>query len=205
MERVKVYNEKNMASKTGIGIFARLFRSHFPLLPVEEEGRLHDPALRENFIERVFALARWREVLAGDGSRGSLVAFHTKHKLLILSHSNRHYQEMGKLVAGAKQIPRQKLFDEYQKQLMEGLRIKATPKKNSNVLMHMAGYFKNHVSSDEKAELIDIIELYRKELVPLIVPITLINHYVRKFRQPYLADQYYLRPHPIELQLRNHA
>ena len=205
MERVKVYNEKNMASKTGIGMFARVFIRHFPLLPVEEEGRLHDPVLRESFIERIFVLARWREILAGDGSRGSLVAFHTKHKLLILSHSNRHYQEMGKLVAGAKQIPRQKLFDEYQKQLMEGLKIKATPKKNSNVLMHMAGYFKDQLSSDEKAELIEIIELYRKELIPLIVPITLVNHYVRKFRQPYLADQYYLRPHPIELQLRNHV
>ena len=88
---------------------------------------------------------------------------------------------------------------------MEGLKIKATPKKNSNVLMHMAGYFKDQLSSDEKAELIEIIELYRKELVPLIVPITLVNHYVRKFRQPYLADQYYLKPHPIELQLRNHV
>jgi uncharacterized protein YbgA (DUF1722 family) len=194
-----------MASRNGIGMFARAFMKHFPLLPVEEEGRLHDPVLRENFIERIFVLARWREVLSGDGSRASLIGFHTKHKLLILSHSTRHYQEMGRLVARAQQVSPQKLLEEYEKQLMEGLKHKATPRKNSNVLMHMAGYFKDQLSSDEKAELLDIINLYRNEQVPLIVPITLINHYVRKFDQPYLRDQYYLKPHPVELQLRNHV
>jgi uncharacterized protein YbgA (DUF1722 family) len=205
MERVKVYDERNPASKKGVGMFARIFMKHFPLLPVEEEGRLHDPAIRENFIERVFVFARWRETRAENGNSGSLVEFHTRHKLLILAHSSRHYQEMGRLVARMKQIPRHELFEEYQKQLMEGLKLKTTPKKNSNVLMHMAGYFKHQLSSDEKAELIEIIDRYRMELVPLIVPITLINHYVRKFNQSYLADQYYLKPHPAELQLRNHV
>ncbi len=205
MERVKVYNEKNMAERKGVGLFARAFMRHFPLLPVEEEGRLHDPALRENFIERLFALSRWRAVLAEGAGLSGLVAFHTKHKLQIMAHSTAHYQEMGRLVAGAKQIPAQKLFEEYGRKLMEGLKLKATPRKNANVLMHMAGYFKTQLSADEKAELLEIIDLYRSARIPLIVPITLINHYVRKYDQPYLRDQYYLKPHPIELQLRNHV
>jgi uncharacterized protein YbgA (DUF1722 family)/uncharacterized protein YbbK (DUF523 family) len=205
MERVKVYNEKSMTSRKGIGLFARAFMEHFPLLPVEEEGRLHDPGLRENFIERVFALARWREILNAKTGIGNLVEFHAKHKLMIMSHSTRHYQEMGRLVARAKQIPRQELFAEYQRLLMEGLKLNATSKKNANVLMHMAGYFKDQLSPGEKSELQEIIELYRKEFLPLIVPITLVNHYVRKYGQQYLADQFYLRPHPIELQLRNHV
>lgn len=205
MERVKVYNESGMASRKGIGLFARAFMEHFPLLPAEEEGRLHDPALRENFIERVFALARWREVLAGNADRGDLVEFHSKHKLLILAHSTKHYQDMGRLVARVKQMPLPRVFEEYQVRLMEALKLRATAKKNANVLMHMAGYFKEQLGSGEKAELVETIEMYRKAMVPLVVPITLLKHYVRKYDQPYLKDQYYLNPHPIELQLRNHV
>ncbi len=205
MERVKVYNEKNMAAPKGVGMFARVFMEHFPLLPVAEEGRLHDAELRENFIERIFTLARWRVFLAGNTGLGGLVEFHAKHKLLILSHSAKHYQEMGRLVAGAKKIPLQKLYSEYQRQLMEGMKLKATSKKNANVLMHMVGYFRNHLSAGEKTEMLDVIELYRKKQIPLIVPITLLNHYVRKFAHPYLKDQCYLNPHPVELQLRNHV
>ena len=205
MERVKVYNESGTASRKGIGLFARAFMEHFPLLPAEEEGRLHDPALRENFIERVFALARWRDVLAGNAGSGDLVEFHSTHKLLILAHSAKHYQDMGRIVAYVKQMPLPHVFEEYQARLMEALKLKATAKKNANVLMHMAGYFKDQLSSGEKAELIEIIEMYRQETVPLVVPITLLKHYVRKYEQPYLRDQYYLNPHPIELQLRNHV
>jgi uncharacterized protein YbgA (DUF1722 family)/uncharacterized protein YbbK (DUF523 family) len=205
MERVKVYGGQGMSVRKGVGIFARMFMEHFPLLPAEEEGRLHDPALRENFIERVFSLARWRNLVDENETPGALVEFHTKHKLLILSHSPRHYQEMGRLVAGAKRLPAKTLLDMYQQQFMEALKLKATSKKHANVLMHMAGYFKNQISSDEKAELIEIIEQYRLELVPLIVPITLVNHYVRKYDQPYLRNQYYLHPHPIEMRLRNHV
>jgi uncharacterized protein YbgA (DUF1722 family)/uncharacterized protein YbbK (DUF523 family) len=205
MERVKVYNDKSMAVRSGIGLFARAFMEHFPLLPTEEEGRLHDPGIRENFIECVFALARWREFLAGNGNPKGLIEFHAKHKLLILSHSTQHYQEMGRLVARAKQVPKQKLFEEYQTLFMKALKLRATPKKNANVLMHMAGYFKQQLTPGEKAELLEIIDRYRKELIPLIVPITLVQHYVRKYSQAYLMDQYYLNPHPIELQLRNHV
>lgn len=205
MERIKVYNEKGMPVKKGIGMFARVFIEHFPLLPVEEDGRLHDPGLRENFIERIFALARWRETLYNRGDRGGLVEFHTRHKFLILSHSMKHYQAMGRLVALVKELHLRELFTEYEKLLLGALKLRTTPKKNANVLMHMMGYFKKHVSSDEKKELLEIIDLYRNGILPLIVPVTLINHYVRKYEQPYLRKQYYLNPHPIELQLRNHV
>lgn len=205
MERVRVYNEKGMPVKKGVGMFARIFMEHYPLLPVEDEGRLHDPKLRENFVEGIFTLKRWREVLANKESRGNLVDFHTQHKLLILSHSPKHYQIMGNRVAQAKEIPLKDLFQQYQTILMEALQLKTTPKKNANVLMHTMGFFKEKLSSDEKKELLDVIEDYRQEYIPLIVPITLINHYVRKYDQPNLKQQVYLNPHPLELQLRNHV
>jgi len=205
MERVRVYNEKGMPVKKGVGMFARIFMEHYPLLPVEDEGRLHDPKLRENFIERLFTLKRWREVLEQKESRGTLIDFHTHHKLLILSHSPKHYQIMGKLVARAKDISLKELYQQYQAILMEALQLKTTPKKNANVLMHMMGYFKEQLSSNEKQELLEVIDHYRQEYIPLIVPITLINHYVRKYDQPYLKQQVYLNTHPLELQLRNHV
>jgi uncharacterized protein YbgA (DUF1722 family)/uncharacterized protein YbbK (DUF523 family) len=205
MERVRVYNEKGMPFKKGVGIFARVFMEHYPLLPVEDEGRLHDPKLRENFVERIFTLKRWREVLDKKESRGTLVEFHTQHKLLILSHSPKHYRIMGKLVAEAKGIPLKELYQKYQTILMEALQVKATSKKNANVLMHMMGYFRDQLSSDEKQELLEVIDHYRQEYIPLIVPTTLMNHYVRKYGQPYLKQQVYLNPHPLELQLRNHV
>jgi uncharacterized protein YbgA (DUF1722 family)/uncharacterized protein YbbK (DUF523 family) len=205
MERVKVYNETSVVSKNGVGMFARVFMEHFPLLPVEDEGRLHDPVIRENFIERVFALFRWRQAMAESRSRRSLIEFHTKHKLLILAHNQQRYREMGRFVARAKEMPLKDLLDEYQAQLLEVLKFKTTPKKNANVLMHIMGYFKEQLSSEEKKELLDVIELHRTGSVPLIVPVTLVNHYVRKYREPYLMEQAYLNPHPIELQLRNHV
>jgi len=205
MERVRVYNENGMPVKKGVGMFARIFMEHYPLLPVEEEGRLHDPRLRENFVERIFTLKRWRDVLGKKESRGVLVDFHTRHKLLTLSHSAKHYQIMGKLVAGGKEIPLKELYRQYQRVLMEALQVKTTSKKNANVLMHIMGYFKEQLSSDEKQELLGVIDHYRQEVTPLIVPITLIQHYVRKYDQSYLKQQVYLNPHPLELQLRNHV
>jgi uncharacterized protein YbgA (DUF1722 family)/uncharacterized protein YbbK (DUF523 family) len=205
MERIPVYNEKGMPVKKGVGLFARIFMDHFPLLPVEDEGRLHDPKLRENFIECVFVFKRWRECLSRGKSRQDLIDFHTKHKLLILSHSPKHYRMMGKLVGQAKAFALDELYQTYQRLLLEALRLKTTIKKNANVLQHMMGYFKKELSADEKRELLEIIGLYREAYVPLIVPITLMNHYIRKYDQPYLQGQYYLQPHPIELQLRNHA
>jgi uncharacterized protein YbgA (DUF1722 family)/uncharacterized protein YbbK (DUF523 family) len=205
MERVKVYNVSGMPVKTGVGIFARAFMEHFPLIPVEEDGRLHDPKLRENFIERIFTMKRWREALLGKKSVGTIVAFHSSHKLLIRAHSEKHYREMGKLVAEGKKRSIKDLYNRYETLLMEALRLKPTTRKNTNVLTHMMGYFKKQLSPDEKQELLEIINQYRSGYIPLIVPITLINHYVRKYEQPYLAQQVYLRPHPIELKLRNHV
>ncbi len=206
LERVKVYNAQGVPVKKGVGIFARLFMEHFPLLPVEDEGRLHDLNLRENFIQRLFAFKRWREVASRkNGALANLITFHTRHKLLILSHSPQHYRVLGNLVARAKEIPIKELYSQYQTLLMEALRLKTTPKKNTNVLYHLIGFFKKDLSADEKQELLDIIDSYAQGYLPLIVPITLINHYVRKYRQPYLKDQYYLNPHPLDLQLRNHV
>jgi uncharacterized protein YbgA (DUF1722 family)/uncharacterized protein YbbK (DUF523 family) len=205
MERVKVYNDKGMPVKKGVGLFARGFMEHFPLLPVEDEGRLHDPKLRENFIERIFVFKRWRELLSQPKRRGSLVDFHTKHKLLVLSHSPNLHRDMGRLVARAKETTTSHLYKRYETILMEALRLKTTNKKNVNVLHHVMGYFKKQLSSDEKQELLEVIDHYRFGHVPLIVPITLVNHYVRKYDKPYLREQYYLNPHPIELKLRNHV
>jgi uncharacterized protein YbgA (DUF1722 family)/uncharacterized protein YbbK (DUF523 family) len=204
-ERIKVYNEKGMPVKKGVGVFARIFRNHFPLLPVEDEGRLHDPELRENFIARVFTLKRWREASAGKESRGTLVDFHTRHKFLIFAHSPKHYRRMGTLVARAQGFPLRELYQQYQGLLLESLQLKTTPKKNANVLQHLLGYFKKSLSPDEKQELLEIIDHHRQGRVPLMVPLTLINHYVRKYDPPYLKQQIYLHPHPLELQLRNHA
>jgi uncharacterized protein YbgA (DUF1722 family)/uncharacterized protein YbbK (DUF523 family) len=205
MERVKVYDANGVPQKTGRGLFARAFMEHFPLLPVEEEGRLHDPKLRENFIEAIFTLKRWRESLAEGRTRGNLIGFHTRQKLLLLAHSPKHHRIMGKLVADAKSIHPHKLHDEYQTLLLEALQLRTTVKKNINVLQHLMGYFKRQLSGDEKQELLEIIDNYSRGHVPLVVPITLINHYVRKYGESYLEGQYYLHPHPIELHLRNHA
>lgn len=207
MERVKVYpaSGKGMAEKKGIGIFARAFMAHFPDLPVEEDGRLHDIVLRENFIERIFVHRRWRKLLAENMTTGGLIQFHTSHKLLLFSHSEKIYREMGRLVANAKHTPQDELFSSYEKQLMAALKLKSSLKKHTNVLLHLLGYFKTQLTADEKLELIEIIDKFKDGLIPLIVPITIINHYVRKYGQEYLAGQLYLNPHPLELKLRNHA
>jgi len=205
MERVKVSDPNGMPRKTGVGIFAGIFMKHFPLLPVEEEGRLHDPRLRENFIERIFIFKRWREMLPERKGRNKIIDFHTRHKLLLMSHSPKHYNMMGKLVAKAGELDAEALYSQYIALLMEALKLRTTVKKNTNVLQHLMGYFKKQLSADEKQELQELIDYYHRSHIPLIVPITLINHYVRKYGQPYLQGQYYLHPHPVELQLRNHV
>lgn len=202
---IKVYTSSGMPSHRGTGIFGGAFMRHFPLVPVIDEGRLHDPQLRENFIERVFVYKRWKDFLDASPSVRDLIEFHTEHKLLILSHSQKHASLLGKLVADAKRIDRKELFARYVQILMEGMQLIATVKKNTNVLLHIAGYFKKNLASDDRQELVEIIERYHSHHVPLIVPIVIINHYVRKFDEPYLKRQYYLRPHPLELMLRNHV
>ncbi|RJQ67032.1 MAG: DUF1722 domain-containing protein [Desulfobacteraceae bacterium] len=207
MERVNIYNDAGRPepARKGSGLFAKAFMERFPLIPVEDEGRLHDPKLRENFIERMFALRRWRSHLSEGLDLGRLVAFHTREKLLLLSHSPKNSRAMGKLVAGGKQQKPSALYDAYERLFMETLALKATTAKHVNVLQHLLGYFKTNLSSDEKQEMLAIIGDYRADHVPLIVPITLVNHFVRKYGQTYLAQQTYLNPHPVALQLRNHV
>ncbi len=205
MERVKLYDRNGVPKKEGVGLFARIFMEHFPLLPVEEDGRLHDPGLRETFIESIFTLKRWRETAGRRGTLSALVDFHTRHKLLILAHSTELYREMGGLVAQGGTVPTSVLYEGYLKLLMKALHLNATVKKNVNVLQHMLGYFKRQLSADEKQEALEVIGHYHHGLVPLVVPLTLINHFVRKYGEPYLQQQVYLNPHPLELRLRNHS
>lgn len=205
MQGVTIYNASGMPSRRGPGLFAGAFMRRFPLIPVEDEGRLHDPGLRENFIERIFVFKRWQELMRRGRALRDLVAFHTEHKLLVLAHSPRHYRLLGALVAGAKKLPPEKLHAGYLAGLMEGLRLIATVRKNTNVLHHMLGYFKKRLSADEKQEVLGIIDSYHKGDIPLIVPVVLLEHFARKYDEPYLMRQHYLNPHPLELTLRNHA
>ena len=203
--KVKVYTESGIPRKIGVGMFARKLMEHFPMLPVEDEGRLHDAVLRERFIESIFVYARWRDTLALKPFLRGLVRFHTEHKLLLMSHSPKHLSLMGKLVARSRQLSAGTLVNDYQRLLAQALRLTATKRKNTNVLQHVMGYFKKDLAADEKQELLEIIQRYYDGNLPLIVPVTLLNHYVRKFNPPYLQGQWYLHPHPIELQLRNHV
>ena len=202
--RVKVYNN-GVAVKNGRGLFAAAVARKFPLLPMEEEGRLNDANLRENFIERVFWYRRWKDFLAGGPTLGRLVEFHTAHKLLMMAHSPVVYRTMGALVAHGKELSLPELLQRYEELSMKGLALLATTNKNTNVLHHMMGYFKQQLSSEEKAELLEVIDQYHDQLTPLIVPLTLLRHYVRKYDQQYLKGQIYLSPHPAELMLRNHV
>jgi uncharacterized protein YbgA (DUF1722 family)/uncharacterized protein YbbK (DUF523 family) len=205
MERVKIYDAGQVPTRSGRGIFAAGLVERFPNLPVEEEGRLADPRLRENFVERVFAYWRLRGLFKGKWSLGALVGFHTAHKLILLAHSPAAYQQLGRLIARARAVPRKELERHYTDVFMAALTMIATRRKHTNVLQHMAGYFKDRLDRESKAELVAAIDDYRRELVPLVVPMTLVRHHVRVHNISYLAGQLYLEPHPKELMLRNHV
>jgi uncharacterized protein YbgA (DUF1722 family)/uncharacterized protein YbbK (DUF523 family) len=204
--RVQVYDEQGMAQRNGTGIFAREVAKRFPLLPLEEEGRLNDARLRENFIERVFTYYRWTQLLDQEPAPGGLVRFHTAHKLTLMAHSPRHYTEMGRLVAQAGKLPWEELAARYGAQLMEGLSVMGARGKHVNVLQHLMGYVKNDLSSADKQELLALIEDYRQGLLPLIVPLTLLKHHLNRHPVPdWVHQQVYLHPYPKELMLRNHV
>jgi uncharacterized protein YbgA (DUF1722 family)/uncharacterized protein YbbK (DUF523 family) len=205
MERIKIYDENGVPSNQAVGIWAAAFREKFPLLPVEDDGRLHDPKIRETFIESVFVFYRWRKLVSERKTLGKLVEFHTRHKLLIMSHSVELYRKMGKTVAEGSKEDISRLFDNYQELLAKAMKLKTTVKKNANVLYHLIGYFKKLLTGDEKQELLEQTADYAGGYSPLIVPLTLFNHYVRKYGQPYLEKQYYLNPHPVEMKLRTHV
>jgi uncharacterized protein YbgA (DUF1722 family)/uncharacterized protein YbbK (DUF523 family) len=205
MERVKIYAPPGMPDKSGVGLFAAALLARFPTLPVEEEGRLQDPRLRDNFVERVFAYRRLRTLFAGRWTAGDLVRFHTAHKLVLLAHQPSAYTALGRLVATARQHPRAELRERYEREFMSALRRLATPTRHANVMQHMVGYFRTHLDADSRDELLALIEDHRHGIVPLIVPITLIKHHARRLGVEYLQGQVYLEPHPRELALRNHV
>ena len=205
MTRVRVHGPRGGApSRDGVGAFARVLLARLPLLPVEEEGRLHDPLLRESFIERVFAYQRWKALVVAGLTRGRLVEFHTAHKLTLLAHSPDGYRRLGRLVAGAKGRPLAELADEYGARFMAALARPATRGRHLNVLQHMAGYFKR-VEAPDRAELEEVVRDFGRGHVPLVVPLTLFRSQVRRHGVAYLAGQTYLDPDPKELLLRNHA
>jgi uncharacterized protein YbgA (DUF1722 family)/uncharacterized protein YbbK (DUF523 family) len=205
MERIRIYTDKGMPGGNGVGLFAKALLGAFPLLPVEEEGRLNDAGLRDNFIVRVFSYHRLQVMMRNRFSVGALVKFHTIHKYLLLAHNPKHYDSLGRLVAGASKIPPARLMEEYASVFMEGLKIKTTTKKNVNVLQHIFGFLKKYLTAEEKKDIGNVIEDYRKEIIPLIVPVTLLRHYIQKNNVQYILDQVYLNPHPKELMLRNHV
>jgi uncharacterized protein YbgA (DUF1722 family)/uncharacterized protein YbbK (DUF523 family) len=205
MERVRIYNEHGTPGRNGVGLFARAFIEQFPLIPAEEEGRLCDPALRENYIERVFCYRRWQDLVQSGVTRQALVQFHTVHKYLLLAHHPQQYQTLGRLVGQAHQHRPKELAHRYGELFMKALAVKATARKHVNVLQHILGYFKERLGAQEKAELLGVIGDYHHGLTPLVVPLTLIKHYVQIFDVSYVRDQVYLNPHPKELMLRNHV
>jgi len=205
IERVRIYNEHGMPNRNGVGLFARAFIEQFPLIPVEEEGRLCEPTLRENFIERVFCYRRWQDLVQSGVTRQALVQFHTIHKYLLLAHSPQQNEVLGRLAGQAHQHHPKELAYRYGELFMKALAVKATVRKHVNVLQHILGYFKERLGAHEKAELLGVIGDYHHGLTPLIVPLTLIKHYVQIFDVSYIRDQVYLNPHPKELMLRNHV
>jgi len=204
MERVKIYNQTGQPTAAGAGMFAATIMRQLPELPVEEEGRLMDPVLRENFVERVFVYHRWQKLCESRPGAAELVEFHTRHKFIVLAHHEPAYRELGRLVADAGKGDLGATLRDYVQVLMQALKKSATPRQHANVLMHILGFFKRHLATADKAELLDVIDAYRHGQLPLIVPITLIKHHLRHYPDDYVSRQYYLNPHPRELMLRNH-
>lgn len=204
--RVKVYGEGPIPERSGQGLFARELVQAFPLLPVEEEGRLNDPALRENFIRRLFTYRRWVELLEADPSPSGLIAFHSAHKLTMLAQSPEHYKRMGQLVARAGVLPWDELSAQYGELLMTGMSQASSRGKHVNVMQHLMGFVKDQIDGDDKSELLSLMRDYQAGLVPLIVPLTLLKHLLRRSEVPeWVYEQVYLNPFPKELSLLNHV
>ena len=202
MERVKVWG-KGMPVRDGAGLYAATLAREVPYLPLEEEGRLGDSGLRENFIQRVFTLHRWRLMIAQGLTVKALMAFHANHKLIVMGHDQQAYRDLGRLIAGTNRENLEENSEQYLLQLMLALKKVATRGNHVNVLQHVQGYLKKHLDGDDKQELVEAIQAYKVGQLPLIVPITLLNHHFRKHPDPYIADSWYMHPYPQELKLRN--
>jgi uncharacterized protein YbgA (DUF1722 family) len=202
MERVRLY-KGDMPDRIGVGIYAQKLMENYPNLPVEEEGRLGDAILRENFIQRVFIYARWQKLAAEGFSIKALNDFHAQHKYIFMSHNQAMAKELGHWLAQAHGEVPSEVMPQYLTKMMTLLKLRASRKGHVNTLHHLQGYLKNFISADDKAELVDIIDQYRNGLLPLIVPITLLRHHFRRFPNDYITDSYYMKPHPKELMLLN--
>jgi uncharacterized protein YbgA (DUF1722 family)/uncharacterized protein YbbK (DUF523 family) len=203
MERVKIYNTKGMPQDSGTGVFAAGVKQAYPELPTEEEGRLGDPRLRENFIQRVFVYHHWRHTIEPDLSVSALTDFHARIKLTLMSHDQNKARELGRIAATARDASIREVAASYFCLLMETLEIVASRKNHVNVLQHVQGYLKRTLDADDKAELVETIELYRQGLIPLIVPVTLLRHHFRKAPDRYIDNAWYMSPYPMSLRLRN--
>ena len=202
MERVKVYKNE-IPVRTGVGVFADYLQKQWPTLPIEEEGRLGDPNLRENFIQRVFVRHRWQQLCQQPLTPNALMSFHSRHKLIAMSHEQNLARELGRLVAEVRSDNIDRVAEQYIGQLMTCLKIVATRGNHVNVLQHIQGYLKRSIDSDDKQELVETIESYRRGNVPLIVPLTLLRHHFRRQPDPFIDASYYMTPHPAELSLLN--
>lgn len=203
MERVKLYGEHGQAEKKGVGAYARVLMASLPHLPCEEEGRLNDPMLRENFVNRVFAYRRWQTLRRGDLSAKSLIDFHARHKYMVMAHSQAAYQRLGRLLSHLKGVDLQRVADAYEAEFMTALKRRVSPSRHVNVLQHIQGYLKERIDGGDKRELADSIEAYRRGEVPLVVPMKLLRHYFRRNPDHYIDRQWYLDPYPESLGLRN--
>ncbi len=201
MERVKVYSGNHQPNREGFGVYAHTMMQNNPLLPVEEEGRLGDPGLRENFIQRVYVLHRWKQLVAQGITPQKLTHFHARHKLIIMSHAD--YREMGQLLSRINKDNLLEIAEQYILLLMTTLKSVVNRGQHVNVLQHIQGYLKKELTPDDKAELCELIERYRSGEIPLIVPLTLLKHHFRKSPDTYIDESYYMSPYPQELLLIN--
>jgi len=203
LERVRVYDWNGVPSKEGVGLFTRILRERFPLLAIEEDGRLNDPRIREAFFERVFAHSRLRDLLdGGDWTRGDVVRFHTVEKLLLLSHSTKEYRTLGRLVATMSSLGREEFSNLYRQGFLSAMAEAATPGRQVNALQHAAGFIKNDAGPDEKARLSEAIDDYAAGLTPLVVPIAVIRSRAARRQSSWLTSQTWFQPHPKVLKLR---
>jgi uncharacterized protein YbgA (DUF1722 family)/uncharacterized protein YbbK (DUF523 family) len=205
LDRVRVYGPGGMPAKSGRGLFAAALVERFPGLPVEEEGRLADAALRDNFVERVFTYRRLRSFFSGRWTVGGLVDFHTAHKLTVMAHSTEAYRRLGRLVASARTLTRAALERRYEEGLMAALALPASPGRHANVLHHVLGHVSDALSPEERQEVLGLIDDHRRRLVPLVAPMTLLRHHARRHRVGYLRAQTYLDHHPRELMTGTHV
>ncbi|WP_068829811.1 YbgA family protein [Pseudomonas sp. BMS12] len=204
LERVKVYRDNGYpADGGGTGIFAAALTRLRPDLPVEEDGRLNDPVLRENFLTRVFAYAEWQRLLHAGLTRKAIIDFHSRYKYQLMASNPLQYKALGQLLGELGRHDPCEVGPRYFSQLMAALKKCATRGTHSNVLQHLSGYLKQALSRDEKAEMQQLIEQYRRGIVPLVVPLTLLKHHFRQHPDHYVARQAYLQPHPENLSLRN--